>query len=85
MYVLCCVRFDEAQRCFNPLSLLEGHLREVTSLLLVGDPPNLWSSSADHTVRVWEMSSGKCLGSLAHSDVSRMLLSALYTSSYEMH
>lgn len=71
MYVciLCTTRFDEAHSCFNSVSLLEGHVREVTSLLLVGDPPNLWSSSADHTIRVWEMSTGKCLGSLAHSEV----------------
>jgi WD40 repeat protein len=69
-------RFDEAQSTFVFMSLLEGHVREITSLLLVGDPPFLWSSSADHSIRVWDMTTGKCIGSLAHNEVSSLQKSA---------
>jgi len=44
---------------------LEGHIREVTGLLLVSDATLLWSCSADQSIRVWEMSSGRCVGVLS--------------------
>lgn len=80
-------RFDEAKNSFDCVSLLEGHLREVTGLLLVNESSYLWSSSADHTIRVWEMSSGKCVGVLSnatgqgHNDVrSNSHYPSAYTS-----
>lgn len=74
-------RFDDAKKAFEVISLLEGHLREVTRLLLACDNAYLWSASADHTLRVWEMASSKCLGVLSagagaggHGDVVTSLV-----------
>jgi len=66
-------RFDEAKNSFEPISLLEGHIREVTGLLLVSEATVLWSSSADHSIRVWEMSSGRCMGVLPTNEMATCL------------
>ena len=39
-------------------SVLTGHVREVTSLLISG--AHLWSSSVDRTIRIWDMSTAQC-------------------------
>jgi len=48
---------------FNQVALLEGHTRSVTSLLYC--PPFLWSGSLDHTLRVWDVATGRCAGTIA--------------------
>lgn len=40
------------------VSRLDGHFRGILSLLVVGS--NLWSSSADHTIRVWDLNTMQC-------------------------
>ncbi len=42
------------------MRVFTGHSKSVTSLALTFDAKTLVSASADKTLRVWEMSSGKC-------------------------
>lgn len=56
-------RFDNGQ--FVKLSLCEGHIRAVTCLLIHNEV--LWSGSADRTLRVWDITSGRCVGTIGGS------------------
>ena len=55
--------YDAAAGAFANISVLEGHIRAVTCLLMVGS--NLWSGSTDKTIRVWDINSGTSLGVLS--------------------
>jgi WD40 repeat protein len=113
-------KFDQANTSFEIISTLEGHLRDITCLVLVGtyfitlyqfiyliinvlhtfiymylhlyeyficttyiyiciyicificecinidilESRHLWSGSADRTIRVWDINSGRCIGIL---------------------
>lgn len=59
-------KFDPAQNKFEVLTTLEGHLRAVTSLLMQDNL--LWSASVDTTIRVWDLGTGRCLGTLASAN-----------------
>jgi WD40 repeat protein len=48
--------------------LFRGHKEEIWQLVLSPDGKILASASADHTVRLWEMSTGKMLQTLQHND-----------------
>lgn len=52
--------YNQASNTFVPASVLEGHTRGVTCLLVQGNI--LWSGSMDRTLRVWDMSTGNCMG-----------------------
>jgi WD40 repeat protein len=56
-------RFEGGQ--FIKLSVCEGHIRAVTCLLIHNDI--LWSGSADRTLRVWDIQSGRCVGTINSS------------------
>eukprot|EP01031_Cornospumella_fuschlensis_P029808 gene29808-35989_t len=59
-------KFDTAAGKFEPLTVLEGHFRAVTCLLL--NDNFLWSGSVDTTLRVWDLG-GRCVGMLnQHAD-----------------
>jgi WD40 repeat protein len=47
---------------FEHVTLFEGHIRAVTCLLFVDK--FLWSGSMDCTIRVWDISESKCVGTL---------------------
>eukprot|EP00599_Poterioochromonas_sp_BG-1_P004844 CAMPEP_0173141580 /NCGR_PEP_ID=MMETSP1105-20130129/5586_1 /TAXON_ID=2985 /ORGANISM="Ochromonas sp., Strain BG-1" /LENGTH=299 /DNA_ID=CAMNT_0014054825 /DNA_START=398 /DNA_END=1294 /DNA_ORIENTATION=+ len=59
-------KFDPATNKFELLSVFEGHVRAVTSVLL--HDQYLWTGSLDHSIRVWEVASGRCLGALTSSN-----------------
>lgn len=52
--------YNQTTNSFVPASVLEGHTRGVTCLLVQGNM--LWSGSMDRTLRVWDMSTGNCVG-----------------------
>ena len=56
-------KFDQANSKFDLLSTLEGHTREVTCLYLF-EGRLLWSGSVDRNIRVWELASQRCVGTL---------------------
>lgn len=56
-------RFNAATNSFEHVGALEGHVRGITALLL--NDSHLWSASLDTTVRVWELNSSKCIGTLS--------------------
>lgn len=76
-------RYDSGLSRFEQLSVLEGHIRAVTSLLLNGKilfqlhrklrsylfflDKLLWSGSLDNTIRVWDLGTNKCIGILSSS------------------
>ena len=52
------------------LQTLEGHSSEVWSAAFSHDSSRLASASGDHTVKIWDASSGACLQTLeGHSSV----------------
>jgi serine/threonine protein kinase/WD40 repeat protein len=56
-------------------SPLEGHRRWVASLVFWPDGKKLASSSADQTIRIWDVASRQCLDVLrGHMEVSRLAL-----------
>jgi WD40 repeat protein len=55
-----CWRFEGGQ--FVKLSLCEGHTRAVTCLLF--HEGMLWSGAGDRTLRVWDITSGRCVGTI---------------------
>src|SRR5262245_1480646 len=52
---------DEWSAC---LSTLEGHSSSVCSVAFSPDSTKLASGSNDHTVKIWDTSSGACLSTL---------------------
>ena len=50
----------KTQGAFARLARLEGHAREVTSLLSTASNGMVWSSSLDSTIRIWNTSSHAC-------------------------
>lgn len=48
----------------KPRATLKGHTDEVTSLAFTTDGKTLASGSADRSVRLWEVASGKCRSTL---------------------
>lgn len=56
-------RFSSQTNGFEHVGALEGHVRGITALLL--NDSHLWSASLDHTVRVWELNTSKCIGTLS--------------------
>lgn len=51
-----------SQRCVR---ILDGHRRQIKSLLLTGNGNRIISGSRDHTVRVWDWDSGRCIQTLS--------------------
>lgn len=67
-------QYDQTKNTFLSLSLLEGHGRSITSLLIIGMSyiflhfcftyndnwldSKLWSASMDTTIRIWDIASG---------------------------
>jgi hypothetical protein len=47
------------------LTQLEGHKAAVISLVMRSDGTRLYSGSFDHTIKVWDMTTGTCLQTLA--------------------
>jgi WD40 repeat protein len=68
-------RFDAATSTFVQLSRCEGHTRAVMALIM--HDKFIWSGSADRTLRVWDITNGALVGSIAaapgnpngHSDI----------------
>jgi WD40 repeat protein len=48
--------------------LFRGHKEDIWQLILSPDGKTLASASADHTVKLWEISTGKVLQTLQHND-----------------
>ena len=53
-------RFDAGK--FVEMARGEGHIRAVTALVLHENV--VWSGSADRTLRVWDIATGKCMGTI---------------------
>lgn len=56
-------KLNAAAGLFEALAVLEGHVRGVTCVALLGG--HLWSGSIDRSIRCWDVSSGSCLGVLS--------------------
>lgn len=52
--------FASQQAPFAQLSVLEGHVRAVTSLIFVSANGMLWSASEDCTIRIWNTGTNNC-------------------------
>eukprot|EP00607_Mallomonas_marina_P002352 CAMPEP_0182425288 /NCGR_PEP_ID=MMETSP1167-20130531/11656_1 /TAXON_ID=2988 /ORGANISM="Mallomonas Sp, Strain CCMP3275" /LENGTH=402 /DNA_ID=CAMNT_0024605825 /DNA_START=127 /DNA_END=1335 /DNA_ORIENTATION=+ len=59
-------KFNSVAGTFEALAVLEGHIRGVTSLVLIGG--NLWSGSIDRSLRCWDVATGVCVGVLTSSN-----------------
>ena len=57
---------DPATQKFKLEKTLQGHVREVTSLLYNGGA--VWSTSVDATVRIWDLGEGDCKHVVTSSD-----------------
>eukprot|EP01041_Mallomonas_annulata_P007239 gene7239-14770_t len=55
-------KFNQTLSAFESLAILEGHIRAVTSLVLIG--AHLWSGSVDRSIRCWDIATGSCIGTL---------------------
>lgn len=55
-------KYDSMGTKFDQIAVLEGHIRGILCMVLVGG--NLWTGSNDKTIRVWQVDNGQCLGVL---------------------
>ncbi|KAL3132562.1 hypothetical protein ABBQ32_009100 [Trebouxia sp. C0010 RCD-2024] len=58
------------------LKVMKGHTKKVTSIALNPDAQQIYTGSADRTLRVWHMETGQCIQTIdAGGEVDSMLLS----------
>lgn len=66
-------KFNPAANTFDPVTSLTGHMLPVVSLVSVKD--KLYSASMDHTIRVWDLETFRCIQTLGdHTSVVTSLL-----------
>lgn len=58
--------YDATELCFKHLKMLEGHVRAVTCLVM--NDSHLWSGSIDTTIRVWDINTYNCLGTITRAN-----------------
>jgi len=59
-------KYNQTTNSFEHLLAIEGHGKGITSLLMCES--KVWSASLDSTIRLWDVSSGRCDGVLSSTN-----------------